>query len=114
MTAIMRVALVSSLGLLALTPAVAADHPWMSDAALVAAAQKEGTVTFYSSTNEDEQLPELKLFSDAPGIKTCYIRGGDSQLMARIQVESRAGKELWDAINIPEVESMPKSAILAF
>jgi iron(III) transport system substrate-binding protein len=85
----------------------------MGDAALVAAAQKEGSVTFYSSTNEDEQLPELKLFSDATGIKTDYIRGGDSQLMARIQVESRAGKELWDVLNIPEVESMPKSAILA-
>lgn len=109
-----RLAASSALLALAALPAAAADRPWMGDAALVAAAQKEGSVTFYSSTNEDEQLPELKLFEEATGIKADYIRGGDSQLMARIQVESRAGKELWDAINIPEVESMPKSAILVF
>src|SRR5258708_27711717 len=107
----MKAAAVAALApLLALAPLPgrAADHPWMSDAGLVAAAQKDGSVTFYSSTNEDEQLPELKLFEDATGIKADYIRGGDSQLMARMQVESRAGKELWDAIAIPEVESMAK------
>jgi hypothetical protein len=42
-----RLAIVASFGcaLLATLPVVAADHPWMSDAALVAAAQKEGSVT---------------------------------------------------------------------
>ena len=54
----MKAAAVAALApLLALAPLPgrAADHPWMSDAGLVAAAQKDGSVTFYSSTNEDEQ-----------------------------------------------------------
>src|SRR5947207_2724947 len=108
---IARLAAFAALLLLAGLPARAADRSWMSNAGLVAAAQKEGSVTFYSSTNEDEQLPELKLFTDATGIKGDYIRGGDAALMSRIQVESRAGKELWDVVAIPEVESMPKPAI---
>ena len=108
------ICLVGALFLFAVGPAFAADRSWMSDAALVAAAKKEGSVTFYSSTNEDEQLPELALFTEATGIKADYIRGGDAQLMSRIQVEGAAGKQLWDAVNIPEVESMPKAAILAF
>jgi iron(III) transport system substrate-binding protein len=103
-----------SLLVLAASPLLAADRPWMSDASLVAAAKKEGSVTFYSSTNEDEQLPELKLFEEATGIKGDYIRGGDAQLMARIMTENAAGRQLWDLINIPEVESMQKPFMLAY
>ena len=46
--------------------------PWL-DPALLAAAQKEGTLVVYSSTNEREGLALFKLFASATGIKvnTC-------------------------------------------
>lgn len=102
-----RCILPASLLLLGILPVRAADHPWLNPT-LLAAAQKEGAATIYSSVNEEEELPQLKQFEDATGIKVDYIRGSDTSLMARIAIEARADKASWDAIEIQAAESVPK------
>ena len=91
----------------ALAPLPALAQSWI-DPALLAAAKKEGSVTLFSANTEEVVLPQLKEFEAATGLKTEYIRGSDSTLLARIAVEQRAGKQSWDVISIQEVEAMPK------
>ena len=86
----------------------------MSDAALLAAARAEGTVTLYSVTNEEEALPEVNRFEQATGIKTHYIRGGGADLMSRIMIETRAGKPQWDVLASSGLELMPTELLMAF
>jgi len=94
-------------------PAFAEDHPWL-DAALLAAAKQEGAATVYSSVNEEEELPQLKNFEAATGLKVDYIRGSDVSLMARITIEARADKPGWDIVEIQAAESLPKELRLAY
>ena len=98
---------------LCLSPARAAEHSWL-DPDLLAAAQKEGALTLFSANTEDVVLPQLKVFEEATGIKTDYVRSNDSTLLSRIAVENRAGKQSWDLISIQEVESMPKEWLAVF
>jgi iron(III) transport system substrate-binding protein len=100
--------------LLTAAAAGAADHPWMSDKALVAAAQKEGEVIFLSSFNEDELLARLAFFDEATGIKSSRIRGGDEALISRITIASRAGRQVWDAIEISNVHGFPDDWTLPY
>jgi iron(III) transport system substrate-binding protein len=101
------------LAALSLRPAFADEHSWI-DPSLLAAAQKEGTLTLFSANTEDVVLPQIKAFEAATGIKTDYVRGADSALLSRIAVENRAGKQSWDVISIQEVESMPKEWLAAY
>ncbi len=78
---------------------------WM-DPKLLADAKKEGSVTVYGSMNEGEALPLLKVFEDATGIKSQYVRNSDTGLMARIVVEARAGKQEWDVLQTTTVSKM--------
>jgi iron(III) transport system substrate-binding protein len=94
-------------------PAYAADPDWL-DKSILAAAQKDGAATVYSSVNEEEELPQLQAFETATGIKVDYIRGSDTALMARIAIEARAGKASWDVIEIQAAESVPKEFRLAY
>lgn len=82
-----------------------AAHPWL-DPKLLAAAKKEGALTLYGSMNEGEALPLLKIFEDATGIKSEYVRNSDTGLMARIMVEARANKQSWDALQTTTVSKM--------
>jgi iron(III) transport system substrate-binding protein len=86
---------------LALGPAYgqgAPDRPWL-DPALLKGAQAEGSVTVYSSTNEQEGLPLWKIFEDVTGIKVNYVRAGDAALMGRIAMEFRGGSQnTWDIL----------------
>ena len=59
------------------------SRPWL-DPAVLAAAQAEGSLIVYSSTNEQEGLPLFKLFTDATGIKVEYVRASDAILMSRM------------------------------
>ncbi len=102
--------------LLAAMPVQAAAEParsWM-EPKLLAAAKKEGTVVVYGSMNEGEALPLLKLFGDATGIKTEYVRNSDTGLMARIMVEARANKASWDVLQTTTVSKMPASLFASF
>ena len=119
-----RALAIAGVGLTALTLSVAAradeaaanrqvaqaavTRPWL-DPKMLADAKKEGGLTLYGSMNEEEALPLLKLFEDATGIKSEYIRNSDTGLMARIMVEARASKQSWDALQTTTVNKMPES-----
>ncbi len=74
---------------------------------ILAAAKAEGTLSVYSSVNEQEALPLWKEFEEATGIKVNYIRGNDSALTSRIQIEARTGQHAWDALVTTNVTRMP-------
>jgi hypothetical protein len=82
-------ALASFAFVLSLTPSYAQgvppsqSPPWL-DPALLPAAKAEGSLTVYSSTNEQEGLPLFKLFTDATGIKVDYVRASDELLTVRV------------------------------
>jgi iron(III) transport system substrate-binding protein len=93
------------------TPVQVAQAPaqsWM-DPKLLADAKKEGAITVYGSMNEEEALPLLKLFEDATGVKSEYVRNSDTGLMARILVEARANKQSWDVLQTTTVSKMASS-----
>ena len=101
--------------LLGLAPALGqvGAHPWL-DAALLPAAQAEGSLTVYSSTNEQEGLPLFKLFEDATGIKIEYIRANDATLLSRVAVEIRANAKSFDIIHIANAHKMPPQLLAQF
>ena len=74
------------------TLATAADAPSWSDPTLLEAARKEGTLTIYTSVNEQEGLPIWRHFEQETGLKVEYIRGSDSQMIGRILIENRGGR----------------------
>jgi iron(III) transport system substrate-binding protein len=93
----------------AASSAIAADPSWLDkDLLAKAKAGNENTLTVYSSTNEREGLPLWKKFTDTTGIKVNYVRASDTQLMARITVEKRAGQESWDIIQTTSLKKMPQ------
>lgn len=89
--------------------AMAQDHPWLDKTLLDAAKKESGTINVYSSTNEREGLPLWKIFTDATGIKVNYVRGSDNQLMARISIEQRAGRQEWDILQTTSLQKFPQS-----
>jgi ABC-type Fe3+ transport system substrate-binding protein len=107
-------AIFAAMTLLAAAEAGAADAVWAGDAALIAAARQEGSAVLFSSNNEEEVLPQLARFEQATGIKIDYVRSTDTALLARIQLEARAGKQSWDVLNTPAVELLPKEWLLAY
>jgi iron(III) transport system substrate-binding protein len=87
----------------------AASPPSWADPALVQAARAEtGSLTVYSSVNEQEALPFWKLFEDATGIKVEYVRAGDVVLIGRIAIEQRARQRSWDLLLSPAVGRLPR------
>jgi iron(III) transport system substrate-binding protein len=89
------------------------SRSWM-DPKLLADAKKEGEFMLYGSMNEEEALPLLKLFESATGIKSEYVRNSDTALMARIQVEARAAKQSWDALQTTTVGKMAAAYFAEF
>jgi iron(III) transport system substrate-binding protein len=91
---------------------------WLSQAAaqtpswivpdLLEAAKAEGSLTVYSSMNEQEGLPLWKKFEDATGIKTQYVRSNDNALITRTAIERRAGQRSWDVVVSTVVSRLPQ------
>jgi iron(III) transport system substrate-binding protein len=81
---------------------------------LAAAARGEGSLTVYSSMNEQEGLPLWKMFEDAAGVKVNYVRSSDSIILARIAIESRARQRSWDLAVTTTVNRLPNDALLQF
>ena len=75
----------------------------------LAAAKAEGELVVYGSMNEQEALPFWKGFEDATGIKVSYVRGSDTQLIARIAIESRAQQRSWDVIMTTTLTRLPQN-----
>ena len=98
------------LGLADIRPLAAqAPGPAWADPELVRAARAEGgSLTVYSSVNEQEALPFWKLFEDASGIKVEYVRAGDVVLIGRIAIEQRAKQRSWDLLLSPAVGRLPR------
>ena len=119
----MTLALAGSLAAVALAGlasfASAQDKPvqsWLAqlDPKLVEAAKKEGQLVVYSSTNETEGLPWMKIFEEQTGIKVSYIRGSDVQLNARIAIEHRARQKAWDIVQTASVQQLPPDIITPY
>ena len=95
-------------------PARAQEPPAWLDQKLLAAARKEGPLTVYSSTNEQEGLPLFKIFEDATGIKFNYIRGNDASLSSRIAIETRAKQPSFDIVHMTNAHKMPQALLAQF
>jgi len=95
-------------------PARAQEPPAWLDQKLLAAARKEGPLTVYSSTNEQEGLPLFKIFEDAAGIKFNYIRGNDASLSSRIAIETRAKQPSFDIVHMTNAHKMPQALLAQF
>lgn len=81
---------------------------------LAAAARAEGSLTVYSSMNEQEGLPLWKMFEDATGVKVNYVRSSDSIILSRIAIENRARQRSWDVAVTTTVNRLPNDALLQF
>lgn len=81
---------------------------------LLPLARAEGELTVYSSTNEQEALPHLKLFQDVTGVKINFIRGAEGPLVSRILTETRAGQSSWDIMNSTAVSRLPPALTKQF
>jgi iron(III) transport system substrate-binding protein len=91
-------ALLSALAAMSRAPAYAqapATHSWVVPD-LADKAKAEGTLIVYGSMNEQEALPLWKVFEDATGVKVSYVRSSDTQIMAKVAIENRAGQHSWD------------------
>jgi len=99
---------------LGLTPAAGEQaRPWL-DPTLLAAAQKEGSLVVYSSTNEREGLAMFKLFEAATGIKVQYVRAADSILTSRMMIEFRGGKNSYDIVHMTAINRMPPQMLAQY
>ena len=93
--------------------AQAQQHPWLVPE-LQQQAKAEGALTVYGSMNEGEALPLWKLFEDESGIKVSYVRGSDTQIMARVAIEERARQRSWDIALTTIVSQMPAAFLAPF
>lgn len=100
----------SALLLAAASAAWAQAESWL-DPALLGAAKAERSVTVFASVNEEEALPLWAIFERATGLKVDYVRGSDTQLIARILVENRAGKSTWDILQNTGVSKIPRELL---
>jgi iron(III) transport system substrate-binding protein len=104
----------ASLALARSLPARAQQPPAWLDQKLLAAARKEGPLTVYSSTNEQEGLPLFKIFTDATGINVNYIRGNDASLSSRIAIETRAKQPSFDIVHMTNAHKLPQQLLAQF
>ena len=80
----------------------------------LAGARAEGSLTIYSSMNEQEGLPLWKLFEEAVGVKVNYVRASDSIILSRIAIENRARQRSWDIAVTTTVNRLPNEVLLQF
>jgi iron(III) transport system substrate-binding protein len=89
------------------------NSSWLM-ADVTAAARAEGTLTVYSSINEQEGLPLWKIFEDATGVKVSYVRSSDSIILSRVAIENRARQRSWDLAVTTTVNRLPDEVLLQF
>src|SRR5215467_741203 len=109
-----RAAAASLTGLWLLAGPAPAEEPspsWLIPD-LAASARAEGSLTVYSSMNEQEGLPLWQMFEQATGVKVDYVRASDSIILARVAIESRARQRSWDVAVTTTVNRIPEAALL--
>jgi iron(III) transport system substrate-binding protein len=89
------------------------QHSWIVPD-LLQGAKAEGTLTVYGSMNEQEALPLWKVFQDATGVTVNYVRGSDTQIMARVAIEERARQRSWDLSLTTTVTDMPPAFLAPY
>ncbi len=82
---------------------------------IVAAAKKEGSVTFYTTIAEKDLAPIIEPFETKYGIKVNVWRAGTDKVLQRTIQEARAGRHDVDAVHFgsPEMEALAREKILA-
>ena len=70
-----------------------------ADAIDMAAAKREGSVTWYTSNNIDQANAIAKMFEAKTGIKVELFRSGGSAVMSRFQQEMKAGRIATDVLS---------------
>src|SRR5262249_4199197 len=81
------------ISMLALVALLVAGKAYGADAALIAAAKREGEVTWYSTQITTQLVrPISAAFEKTYGIKVRAIRAGNAELTMKILNESRAGR----------------------
>jgi hypothetical protein len=98
------------------TAAFAQGKPpgWLVPDLLAKAKAEGGTLTVYSSVNEQEALPLWKEFEGPTGIKVDYVRGSDTALVGRIALEARAQQRSWDVLVTTAVGRLPQDFLVPF
>jgi iron(III) transport system substrate-binding protein len=81
-------------------PAPSSSIPGVS-AQLIQAAQKEGTFTFYSASNDHDNQVLLDAFQKAYGIKGTELHIGTPELVQRIESDAAANNVHADVIDLP-------------
>lgn len=94
-------------------PAFAQGTPsWLEPGLHAKARSESGKVVVYSSVNEQEGLALWRLYEQASGIKVEYVRGSDTQLLARMAIEARAGQRSWDIVMSTAASRAPADFML--
>jgi iron(III) transport system substrate-binding protein len=108
-----RVGVAIATALAAGLPAHAQEHSWLLPD-LLSAAKTEGALTVYGSMNEQEALPLWKFFEDATSVRVSYVRSSDTQIMAKVAIENRAGQRTWDIAFTTTVPQLPPAYLAQF
>src|SRR5438309_10228424 len=84
------------------------------DQRLLAAAKKEGTLTFYTSMQTPESGPLAAAFEKKYGIKVQLWRAGSEQVLQRAVAEARGGRHTLDLVelNAPELEMLGREQVV--
>lgn len=100
------------MAMLVAVPALAQD----ADPELVAAAQAEGTLTFYHTTAIDPTATWTAAFTEKYGIETQNVRGPSYPLFDRWLTEERVGQHIADVIQITDtvlIEAAHEEGLIA-
>src|SRR3972149_2047358 len=91
-----------SLLILTMTVFTGAAHLYAEpDEALIAAAKKEGRLSFYSAMNVTEALVLARAFeAKYPGIKVDVTRLHSQGILSRVMNEYRAQRHIFDVVNV--------------
>jgi iron(III) transport system substrate-binding protein len=81
---------------------------------IAAAANKEGTLTLYTTIAEKDLPAIVKPFEDKYGVKVIVWRAGTDKVLQRAVTETRAKKYEFDAVHFgaPEMEALHREKIL--
>src|SRR5262245_43418875 len=93
--------------------AVSQSSSWLMPD-IATAARAEGTLTVYSSINEQEGLPLWKMFEEASSVEVNYVRSSDSIILSRVAIETRARQRSWDLAVTTTVNRLPDEVLLQF
>lgn len=78
--------------------------PSIADAkADIGAAKKEGKVIFYTSMDSKTANKLGELFTAKYGIPVDVYRSGTGKVLAKIEAEFAAGKNLWDVVQVSDI-----------